>query len=126
MTNSRAKGARGELQVRDLLRLHGLEAERGQQHAGGQDSPDVRCPQLENEGFHIEVKLFSTCQMNSPAKISEWDAQVEKDSAGRVAAIFHRWNGQRFWWVRVVAAGKPRVWLPAEEFLAGRGFWSQS
>lgn len=42
MTNSRQKGKRGELEWRDILRSVGwTEARRGQQFAGGSDSPDV-------------------------------------------------------------------------------------
>lgn len=121
--NSRAKGCRGELQVRDLLRAHGLTAERGQQRAGGQDSPDVICSELAAEGFHIEVKFTADCKMHSPAAVAAWDTQATADAGDRIATVWHRWNGQRFWWVRVLAPGKPRVWMPAEEFLAGRVFW---
>ena len=39
--NSRAKGKRGELDCRSLLREFGYEAHRGQQHQGGAESPDV-------------------------------------------------------------------------------------
>lgn len=42
MVNSRQKGKRGELEWRDVLRAAGYtEARRGQQFAGGGDSPDV-------------------------------------------------------------------------------------
>ena len=53
--NSRSKGCRAERQFRDELRAAGYtSARRGQQHAGGADSPDVVCPEL--DGFHFEVK----------------------------------------------------------------------
>lgn len=60
---SRDKGARGEREFRDLLREHGFEARRGQQFAGGPDSPDVvtDCP------VHFEVKRtesFSTSYLS--------------------------------------------------------------
>ena len=39
----RDRGKRGELMLRDVLRAAGwVNAERGQQRAGGADSPDVR------------------------------------------------------------------------------------
>jgi Holliday junction resolvase len=54
VTNSRSKGKRGELEFRDLLRSHGYtEARRGQQFAGGPDSPDVVGGP---PGIHFEVK----------------------------------------------------------------------
>lgn len=49
---SRDKGARGEREFRDLLREHGFEARRGQQFAGGNDSPDV----VTDLPCHVEVK----------------------------------------------------------------------
>jgi hypothetical protein len=52
--NSRAKGARGERQWRDELRANGYGARRGQQFAGGAESPDVVCDAL--SWIHFEVK----------------------------------------------------------------------
>jgi hypothetical protein len=50
--NSRAKGARGERLWRDELREAGFTARRGQQFAGGSDSPDVICEEL--SGLHLD------------------------------------------------------------------------
>lgn len=52
--NSREKGKRGERQWRDELRAHGFAARRGQQFAGGAESPDVVCEEL--AWIHFEVK----------------------------------------------------------------------
>lgn len=53
--NSRSKGARGEREWRDELRAQGyMRARRGQQFAGGPDSPDVVCDELKH--IHFEVK----------------------------------------------------------------------
>lgn len=52
--NSRAKGCRGERELAEFLRDRGHTARRGQQFAGGGDSPDVVCPTL--PGVHLEVK----------------------------------------------------------------------
>ena len=49
---SRDKGKRGEREVAEFLRDHGIPARRGVQYAGGADSPDV----IGFEGVHIEVK----------------------------------------------------------------------
>lgn len=51
--NSRAKGQRGERELADFITAAGFPARRGQQFAGGPDSPDVVCPGLP---FHIEAK----------------------------------------------------------------------
>lgn len=51
--NSRAKGARFERKVAQMLREHGYEAERGCQHSGGKDSPDVKHNLTR---LHIEAK----------------------------------------------------------------------
>src|ERR1700678_209079 len=52
--NSRNKGAGGEREFAKVLTDAGFKAERGQQHSGGKDSPDVRCEGLTN--VHFEVK----------------------------------------------------------------------
>lgn len=51
--NSRQKGARFERKIAQMLREHGYEAERGQQHSGGKDSPDVKHNLTR---LHIEAK----------------------------------------------------------------------
>ncbi len=61
MARSRDKGARGELEVRNLFRGAGYTAERGQQRHGGPDSPDVRLPEL--PWLHPEVKLYKRLQI---------------------------------------------------------------
>ena len=52
--NSRTKGKVGEREFAALLREHGFDAKRGQQFAGGADSPDVVSPAL--PWLHFEVK----------------------------------------------------------------------
>ena len=70
MVNSRQKGKRGELAFRDLLRERGYaEARRGQQFAGGPDSPDVVGGP---EGFHFEVKFRETHQ--------PWEAMAQAEA----------------------------------------------
>ena len=57
MTNSKKKGSRGELQLRDVWKAHGFaEAHRSQQYSGkGESSADIEGidPKL-----HIECKVF--------------------------------------------------------------------
>ena len=63
--NSRAKGARGERLWRDELRKEGFTARRGQQFAGGTDSPDVICEEL--KWLHQEVKFVQNLSLIKPA-----------------------------------------------------------
>lgn len=69
--NSRQKGARFERFVAQLLREHGYEAERGQQHSGGKDSPDVKCNLLNT---HIEAKNVEALNIWKALEQSEYDA----------------------------------------------------
>jgi len=91
---SRDKGKRGEREVAELMRKHGFHARRGQQFAGGPDSPDVVHSM---EGFHVEVKNVEAFALY-PALAQ---ANVEK-KPGEEALVFHRRNGKR--WVVVIDA----------------------
>ena len=85
---SKEKGKVGEREVAALLRAHGFAARRGQQFAGGGDSPDVV---HDIPGVHIEVKR--TEQLNIYAALD----QAAADSAkGELPAVFHRKNGKRW------------------------------
>jgi Holliday junction resolvase len=66
---SREKGKRGEREFCELLREHGFEARRGQQFAGGPESPDV----ITDCSCHFEVKRTETF---SPSYL----AQAERDA----------------------------------------------
>lgn len=96
--NSRAKGVRGELEAAKLLQEYGFTAKRGQQHAGGADSQDVK---HDMEGFHIEVKRVEALGL--------YDAmdQASRDAAstgkGEVPLVLHRKNGKP-WLVIMLAA----------------------
>lgn len=69
--NSRQKGARGERMFAQLLRCHGYEAERGCQHAGGKDSPDVKSNMA---GVHWEVKFVEKLNLYDAIEQSKKDA----------------------------------------------------
>lgn len=82
--NSRDKGARYERHVAKVLREHGFEAERGCQHAGGKDSPDVK---HNMKGIHIECKAVE--------KLNIWSAleQSEKDAGeDEIASVIFKRN----------------------------------
>lgn len=73
--NSRAKGARFEREVAKMLREYGYEAERGCQHSGGKDSPDVKCNLLKT---HIEAKNVEALNIWKALEQSKRDAGEEE------------------------------------------------
>lgn len=93
--NSRAKGCRGEREWRDVLKAYGFEARRGQQFAGGGDSPDV----ISNVAdVHWEVKRV---EAGNPYK---WlDQAIEDAKPGNVPIVAHKRNGEG--WICVLRAG---------------------
>lgn len=81
--NSKAKGARYERHIASVLREHGFEAERGQQYAGGKDSPDVRHNMT---GIHIECKHVENLNI--------WKAleQAERDCGDNTPVVVFKRN----------------------------------
>ena len=91
---SKEKGKLGEREVAALLKAHGFQARRGQQFAGGGDSPDV----VHNiPGLHIEVKR--TEQLNIYAALEQ---AFQDRKMGEYAAVFHRKNQKK--WVVIMDA----------------------
>ena len=82
--NSRAKGKVGEREFAALLRAEGFDARRGQQFAGGADSPDVVSDAL--GWLHIEVKRTQALNLADAC------AQAEGDSSGKPWIVAHRRN----------------------------------
>lgn len=82
--NSREKGKRGEREFAALLREHGFDARRGQQFAGGAESPDVVSESL--PWLHIEVKRTQALNLADAC------AQAEGDSQGKPWVVAHRRN----------------------------------
>lgn len=81
--NSRAKGARGEREFRDLLRDAGYSARRGQQFSGNNGDPDVVCGSL--PWAHWEVKCVERLNLGNAI------AQAKHDAAkrGTVPIVAH-------------------------------------
>jgi Holliday junction resolvase len=98
MINSRAKGARAERQWRDELRAQGFNAKRGQQFAGGQDSPDVVCEELKGK-LHFEVKHVQNLNLDKACE------QAERDAKGIAWAVAHKKNNKNW-----------KVTIPADTF----------
>jgi len=69
--NKRQKGAAGEREFAKLLRDHGYEAERGVQHSGSKDSPDVKSNM---HGIHWEIKRTERLRLHEALKQSQRDA----------------------------------------------------
>jgi Holliday junction resolvase len=90
--NSRAKGAAAEREVAEILRANGYtDARRGQQFAGGPESPDV----IGIPGFHLEVKRVENFSLY-PAM-----DQAERDSGvGELPVVVHRKSHRR--WVAIL------------------------
>ena len=102
--NSRDKGARFERRIAKMLREYGYEAERGQQHSGGKDSPDVKhnMPRL-----HIEAKDVE--------KLNIWNAlEQSKRDAGEdeIPVVMFKRNRTQVY-----------VALPFESFMEMYGAW---
>lgn len=86
MIRSRAKGCRGERDAAAAWVQHvGGQARRGQQFAGGTDSPDVVCSQ---ENVHLEVKRV---ERGNPY---QWMEQAVRDSGTKIPVVLHRRNHQ--------------------------------
>ena len=79
--NSRQKGAAGERELANYLKEHGYDARRGQQFAGGTDSPDV----VGLPGFHIE------CKRVEAGSLYTWLDQANQDCGwASVPIVIHR------------------------------------
>ena len=87
MVNGCAKGKVYEREVAETLRRHGwTDARRGQQHRGGEDSPDV----VGLPGFHLEAKRVEA------GNLYDWLAQATRDAGlDAVPVVVHRRNGRR-------------------------------
>lgn len=92
MTHSKRKGSRGELQAAsEVRRLFGVEARRGRQFSGSDDSPDIR---TEIPKVHFEVKRAETFRLYSALE------QAIRDAGENIPVVLHRQNNQP--WVAVV------------------------
>ena len=94
MINSRNKGKRRERAFVALLRSHGFDARRGQQFAGGADSPDVVSDAL--AWLHIEVKRVQNLNLGEAC------AQGHRDAGGKPWIVAHRRNREP-WFVTMDA-----------------------
>lgn len=84
MIHSRRKGARGEREAAAAWStIMGVQARRGQQFAGGTESPDVVS---DLKDIHLEVKRVES---GNPYW---WVEQAERDCGGKIPVVLHKRN----------------------------------
>ena len=89
---SRRKGCRGELEAAaELQRLFHVEARRGRQYCGTDESPDV---QAAIHGVHFEVKRVEALRLYPALE------QAIEDAGENVPVVLHRANQKP--WVAIV------------------------
>ena len=81
--NSRSKGARYERELSKYLSENGFPARRGQQFAGGSDSPDVVSDEFP---FHIEAKHVQALNLYAAM------TQSIRDAGDKPPCVIHRKN----------------------------------
>lgn len=94
MTDSRAKGARGERELAKKLREFGFSTRRGQQYSGANGDADV----IGVPDIHIECKWVEKLNINKAMKQSLNDARQ-----GETAVVMHKKNGEK-WLVTMTLA----------------------
>lgn len=87
MTNSRAKGARGERELANLLKEYGYECRRGQQFSGANGDADV----VGLPNIHIECKRVEKLNIDKAMQQSMDDARENE-----VPVVMHRKDRQRW------------------------------
>jgi Holliday junction resolvase len=89
---SRNKGKRGEREAAaEIARLFGVEAHRGRQYAGSDDSPDIR---TSLPHVHFEVKRAESLRLYAAL------AQAIADAGANIPVVLHKQNHQP--WVAIV------------------------
>lgn len=81
MKNSRAKGARGERELSNLLKDHGFNTRRGQQYCGANGDADV----VGLPGIHIECKRVEKLNL-----YTAMDQATKDKKENEKPAVFHR------------------------------------
>jgi hypothetical protein len=83
---SRNKGKRGEREAAaEVRRLFRVDAMRGQQFQGSDDSPDI---QTDIAGVHFEVKRVEAFRLYDAL------AQATQDAGQKIPVVLHRTNGK--------------------------------
>lgn len=110
--NSRRKGAVGERELAKVLQEYGYtEAKRGQQYCGINGNADVvdALPHI-----HIE------CKRVERLNIYEAMAQAKRDANGKMPAVFHRKNREK-WLVTMELSDFMEIYKKYEERIKENG-----
>ena len=91
MTNSKRKGAKGELEVARLCRAEGYEARRSAQFCGNNEEGTADVVGL--PGIHIEVKRVEHLNIDDALDQAKRDAAK---TTGSIPTVFHRKNGTKW------------------------------
>lgn len=81
--NSKQKGKRGELELKNKLNSYGYDTRRGQQYCGLEGDADV----VGLDGIHIECKRVEKLNLDSAMRQAVDDARD-----GEVPAVFSKKN----------------------------------
>lgn len=81
--NSRRKGAKGELELANILKLHGFDTRRGQQYCGSNGDADV----VGLPGVHIECKRVEQLNIDKAMNQSIRDSKDDE-----IPVVMHRRN----------------------------------
>ena len=89
MTNSRRKGAKGELEIAKILRDYGWKAHRAQQYKGSKDSADVIC--------ELPIPLYVEVKRREKLELYKW-MEVCNSERGPddLPVIFHRKDKEKW------------------------------
>lgn len=87
MTNSRAKGARGERELANVLKEYGYDTRRGQQYSGANGDADV----VGLPHIHIECKRVEKLNIDKAMQQS-----MEDSRENEVPVVMHRKDRQRW------------------------------
>lgn len=83
--NSRKKGARGELELANILKSYGYDTRRGQQYSGANGDADV----IGLPFIHIECKRVENLNIYNAMEQSKRDARE-----GLIPVVMHRKNNK--------------------------------
>ena len=102
--NGNRKGKAGERELAAFLRERGFYARRGQQHKGGEDSPDVVCGDIaaaEAAELLAMPLLHLECKRTENLRLYDALTQAVNDAgAGKVPVVAHRRSRKE--WVAIL------------------------